>query len=192
MKKLVVGLVGEKGSGKETFGNLLQELLPEKKIKRVRSSDVLVETLAIWGIEKTRENLQDLAIFMDDVFGDGTLSNVVKERINEAEADIVIFDGIRWLTDVEVIKSFNKHLLVYITAPLQIRFDRLRKRNEKTYEETTSFEQFIKEEQKENELLIPKIGDSGDIRIENDGSLEELRNKVKNSVGKLGGVEGVE
>ncbi len=182
MDKLIIGLVGEKGSGKETFGNLLQELLPSKKIVRVRSSDVLVETLALWNIEKTRENLQNLAIWMDETFGDGTLSDVVKHRIEELEADIVIFDGIRWMTDVKLINNFPHHLLIYITAPLKIRFERLKKRQEKMYEETTSFEQFIKEEQKKNELLIPKIGEEADIKIVNDETVEKFKELIKQLV----------
>jgi dephospho-CoA kinase len=182
MKKLVIGLVGEKGSGKETFGNLLQELLPGKNIKRVRSSDVLVETLAIWGLEKTRENLQNLAIWMDETFGAGTLSKVVYQRIQDLEADIVIFDGVRWATDVEIINKFPDHRLIYITAPVQTRFDRLKKRQEKAYEETTSFEQFMSEEKKKNELLIPEIGGKADFRIENDGNMETFMKKIEDIV----------
>jgi dephospho-CoA kinase len=179
MQKLVIGLVGEKGSGKETFGNLLQELLPDKKILRVRSSDVLVETLKLWDLEKTRENLQNLAIWMDEAFGDGTLSNVVYQRIQSLEADIVIFDGVRWETDVEMLNRFANHLLIYITAPLQNRFERLKKRQEKAFEETTSFEQFLFEENKKNELLIPKIGAKADIKIENATTLEVFKEKIK-------------
>ena len=183
--KLVIGLVGEKGSGKETFGNLLQGLLPDKMIVRIRSSDILAETLALWDLPKTRANLQNLAIIMDKQFGDGSVSHAVNLRINQTQADIVLFDGVRWATDVEVIRSFPKHKLVYITAPLKLRFDRLKLRKEKTYEETTSFAQFLKEEEAKNELDIPKIGSKADFKILNDGSLDELKAKVEEFLASL-------
>ena len=87
------------------------ELLPSQTILRVRSSDILVETLQLWNIPKTRENLQDLAIYMDRGFGKGTFSGTVKHRIEQMEVDIIIFDGVRWLTDVDLIKSFKRNLI---------------------------------------------------------------------------------
>lgn len=179
--KIVIGLVGGKGSGKETFGNFLKGLLPQKQIDRIHFSDILVETLDFWGVPKTRNNLQILAQHMEK-FGAGTLSSAIKKRVENSKAEIVIIDGIRWRSDLKMLKSFPKNLLVYITADLKIRYQRTKGRGEKAFEETSSFEQFLKEEKAKNEILIPKIGKNADYKIENNGSMEELKTKVKKFV----------
>lgn len=178
--KTVLGLVGEKGSGKETFGNILKKILPSKKITHTRFSDILADTLFLWDLPKTRANLQDLAIIMKNQFGDGTLSHAMKVRIENDNSDIVIIDGIRWMSDVELLKSFPKNILVYITADLKVRFERLSQRAEKSDEKTITFEQFMKEEQKENELLIPKIGKAADWKILNNSTIEDFEKEVIN------------
>ena len=174
----IIGLVGEKGSGKETFGNLLMELVKGKKIFRIRFSDILNYTLKLWDLDLTRENLQNLAIAMDGAYGAGTLSQAIAKQIKDSEADIVILDGIRWQSDVDLLKSFPKNILVYITADLDIRYHRLKLRQEKK-DEAKTYQQFMKEEQAQNELLIPRIGSKADIKITNNASLEGLKEKVR-------------
>ncbi len=176
--KIIIGLVGEKGSGKETFGNILKGLILQKGIYRIHFSDILIETLDIWDIPKTRRNLQVLAQYMDK-FGTGSLSKAIKKRVENSKAEIVIVDGIRWESDLEMLKNFQKNLLVYITADLKLRYERTKKRCEKAFEEATSFKQFMKEEKAKNEILIPKIGKKADFKIVNNGSLEEFKLAVE-------------
>lgn len=176
--KLIVGLVGEKGSGKETFGNILKGLLPQKDIDRIHFSDILIETLDLWDIPKTRANLQILAQYMDK-FGTGLLSKAIKKRAENSKAEIIIVDGIRWQPDFEMLKSFQKSLLIYITADLKLRYERTKKRCEKAFEEATSFGQFIKEEKAKNEILIPRIGEKADYKIVNNGSMKEFKLAVE-------------
>jgi len=177
--KIVIGLVVEKGSGKETFSKFLKEIANGKETLHIRFSDLLKETLEAWSIPVTRHNLQHLVVVMDKGFGVGTLSHAVEKRIENLKADMVILDGVRWKTDVDLLKRFPQNVLVYITSTLHVRYDRLKARGEKTGEESTSFVQFMKEEKAKNELLIPKIGASADVKIENSGSLKEFREKVE-------------
>lgn len=177
--KLVIGLVGEKGSGKETFGNILQGLIPNTAIQRVHFSDILVETLDLWSFPKTRENLQTLARYMEDGFGRGTITNAVKGRVINSTADIVIIDGVRWEPDLELVRSFPKNVLVYVTADVETRYKRTKLRKEKAYEDATSREQFLKEEAAKNETLIPGIGADADFKVNNNGDLEQLKEQVE-------------
>jgi dephospho-CoA kinase len=175
---ILVGLVGEKGSGKETVGQLFIQLLPEKKIAHVKFSDLLKETLDLWSLPLTRTNLQDLAIIMDQHFGEGTLAYAMKQRIKKLDADIVILDGVRWDADIKLINSFKKHFLIYVTAEIKTRFKRISKRVEKVGE-GKNYEQFLKEEEKPNEVGIPRLGSNADFKIENNTSISNLTEQLK-------------
>ncbi|MBI4067862.1 hypothetical protein HY413_00440 [Candidatus Kaiserbacteria bacterium] len=175
---LVIGLVGEKGGGTGTFATTLADIAKDEKIVAVRFSDLLRETLDLWHIAPTRANLQKMAVVMDDGFGAGTLSNAIYERVAQLKADIVIIDGVRWETDVALIRRFPKNLLVYITASARVRYDRTIARGEKSGESTTSFDQFMREEQATNELLIPKFGAAADHIIKNEGTIAEYKKAV--------------
>jgi dephospho-CoA kinase len=180
---LVIGLIGEKGSGKETFAQEFQKLV-KKKVSHVRFSDLLKETLELWSLPATRTHLQDLAVIMDQHFGEGTLANAIYERIQKSNAQIVIIDGIRWDADIVLLNRFEKHFLIYVTADLETRFQRIQNRAEKIGE-GKSFEQFVKEEGAKNELSIPRLGANADIIIENNQQLAEFKQKINTIVKEL-------
>ncbi|MBI2595158.1 hypothetical protein HYW46_00285 [Candidatus Daviesbacteria bacterium] len=177
-KKVIIGLIGEIGSGKGTFVDLLMQTAPNLKISKIRFSDVLSDTLKIWGIPLTRSNLQNLAVIMKNNFGP-VLSHAVYMRVLSNPADIVILDGVRWQSDVDLVRGFPKNYLVYVTAPVAIRYDRIRSRKEKEGELNIPYEQFMKEEQTENEILIPKIGTGADFKIINGTTLEQFKQQVQ-------------
>ena len=116
---------------------------------------------------------------MDENFGKGTLTNAIYERIKNDKKNIVIYDGIRWQTDVEMIRSFHKNILIYITANPKVRYERLKERKEKIGEENLTFEQFMKEEKAYTEIFISRIGKTADFKIENNYSIEKFKDKVK-------------
>lgn len=175
---IVIGLVGEKGSGKGTFATYLAEIIKPKRLASVRFSDLLYETLGAWHISPTRTNLQKIAVVMDGAYGVGTLSHAIHERVSKLDADIVVIDGVRWETDVALVRRFPKNMLVYITASPRIRYERTIARAEKADEANTSFEQFMQEEQAANETSIPKFGATADYTIRNEGTMEEYKDAI--------------
>ncbi len=185
-KPLVIGLVGEKGSGKETFAEIFCKVLEaspfgrRKKVEHVKFSDLLKETLALWSLPATRPNLQDLVVIMDKHFGEGTLSEAIYQRIIGLSAEIVLVDGIRWDSDIVLLNRFPKHKLIYITADLKVRFERICQRREKIGE-GESYEQFLKEEQAANEISIPRLGAQADVTIQNNKTLREFKSEILNA-----------
>ncbi len=174
---LLIGLVGEKGSGKDTFSKYLTEI-SNQKISHIRFSDLLKETLKLWNIEVSRANLQKLAQVLEE-FGEGTVAKGIEKQLKNVNADIVILDGIRWKPDLTLLKKFPNHKLIYITADPKLRFERLKSRGEKIGESEMSYEQFLEEEKAPNELLISEIGVEADIKIENNGTIEEFDLKIE-------------
>lgn len=176
--KILIGLVGEKGSGKETFVHVLRECLPNTSISHFRTSDILKKTLNIWNLPTTRRNLQDLAIVMDKHYGIGTLTKALAANIEQDSSDIVVFDSVRWHSDAEMVRSFDINFLVYITADVKTRYERTKMRKEKEGESSTSYNQFLEEERVGTELGIPQIGQTADLKIMNTGELTEFKAKV--------------
>ncbi len=176
---LLIGIVGEKGSGKETCAKFLAQYIKDKKVVHITFSDILSETLALWSIERTRHNLQQLAIVMNEKFGLGTLTNAVSARIKATDADIIVLDGVRWLSDEKMIREFPKNMIVYVTAPPEVRYERTKARKVYVGEATASYETFLEEEKVRTELDIPKIAANADVTIDNGGTLEAFEQKVK-------------
>lgn len=186
---LVIGLVGEKGSGKQTFVNFLKQIATSPSaprndkggvlnIRQVRFSDILASTLVLWDIVVTRPNLQKLSLIMNDAFGAEALANAAKFSIAGDSADIIILDGIRRETEYKLVKSIKNNLVIYITAEQKLRYERLKIRSEKVGETGLTFEQFLKEEESRAESEIPKISLKADIKLENNGTKEKFKEKV--------------
>lgn len=184
--KLVIGLVGEKGSGKQTFVNFFKEIAtspsaPQNDIvvRQVRFSDILAQTLLLWDIPITRSNLQQLSLSMDKTFGSKSLAHAARFNVANEDADVVIFDGIRGKEQFKMIKAYPKSLIIYVTAEQNLRYQRLNKRSEKVGEAGLSYEQFMQEEKVKTETQVPKIGKKADFKIENNGTLNEFKAKIK-------------
>lgn len=177
--KLVIGLVGEKGSGKQTFVNFLKELCPNLNIRQLRFSDILAQTLILWDLPTTRVNLQKLSLMMNTTFGETALANAAKFSIEDDESDIIVLDGIRRPAEAQIVKNTKENILIYISAKQNLRYERLKKRSEKVGETGLTLEQFLAEEESKAESLIPSLGKKAKIKIENNETLDQFRQKIK-------------
>ena len=182
--KLVIGLIGPQGAGKDTFFDIFKRLLPENLgVAQVRTSDVLRETLSLWGQDLTRDNLQSLAIYMKEMCGPDIIACIAHERIERAPEKIVFLNGLRWEADIITLSSFPRHALVYITAAPTFRFRRMKARREKVGEEFMSWEEFMTQEQRPTETLISDLGKTyADAVIINEGSLSDFKERTHNVI----------
>ena len=115
---------------------------------------------------------------MHDGFGSGTLAHAVHKRVIGIDADVITLDGIRSWSQAKMLRSFPKHILVYITAGARIRYARAQARKENEGEEHTSFEQFLIEDQSPAESLISAIGNTADFIVENTGTIGDFERQV--------------
>ena len=177
---LVIGIIGEKGAGKEVVGNMIATCAFCRgiSIKRHRFSDILNDTLRIWSITQDRSSLQKLARMMIAEFGDSALTKAMRAKIERVDSSIMLVDGVRWETDDLMIRSFPLHISLYVTASIDTRYARSKKRNDRIGEQEKTFDQFQLEECAQNEVYIPCIGSSADYLIVNEGTVEALREKV--------------
>jgi dephospho-CoA kinase len=172
--KLVIGLAGMPLAGKETVATKLEELIIKDgfTVRRHRFSDILRDTLDLWGISHGRANEQILAQIMQrpGTFPEGVLARATKHRLMKDTADVGILDGMRWDVDETMLREFPAEgissLIIYVDADDDHRYSRLIARN-RNNEGVTTREQFVIMNQQQNEKYIPHIGDHADITFIN-------------------------
>lgn len=176
-ERIIIGLVGETGSGKDTVAGYLRN---RYGAYTVRFADPIKETFSLFFNRFSKEDQAWLAMRMKERFGKNVLGHALRRRIHEVEG-IVSVNGLRFPEDYDFVKSFPESMVIYVTAPQKLRWERTRKRGEKTDDES-SFEKFQEFEQSETESHIPDIGARADVRIENTGTLEDLIAAVDKAV----------
>ena len=180
MKK-ILGLIGETGSGKDTFCQCVEKL--SEKVFCFRFSDPLTETLRIFFDKVKKEDQQWLATILRQRFGNNILGEGIKKKIRKAKNGIIVLNGIRVWDEYKMLKSLGGKI-IYITVPSKIRWQRIKKRGEKK-DDDVSFQKFLKIEKAGTEILIPKIGKTADFKIENNISKKDFCREIKNILKKL-------
>ena len=187
MSKLIVGLVGHISAGKETSFSRIRQRAEEDGIfiAHHRFGDILRETLANWNQPTDRSHCDRLVPFMQEAFGLDALPKAMKGRLAKSSAVVDFLDGIRLWPDVEFLKSFSGSVLLYITAPAERRSEWARERAkkpgaEKPKEAYMSDKEFQLQEQQSQERFITEIGETADVKVYNDGTLEDLYATIDN------------
>jgi dephospho-CoA kinase len=175
--KIVIGLIGEKGSGKGTVSNYLV-----KKYGAVHygTSKILRRTLEDLHLPITRDNLVKLALVLKEGYGPTVVIDSLIQDMEKNGSDILIADGIRMHGDVEPFrKKYGENFyLVYVTADVKLRYERTKARKEKDGEDKTTFEEFLAEEAKLTEVSIHEIGKKADFTFDNSGTPDQLMQKT--------------
>ncbi len=175
MEKTIIGLVGEKLAGKDTAA---EYLVKKYGAFHIKFSQLLDEILDILDMEKTRRNEIDLGLGLRDIFGPEVLYWALKKRVLKAKENLAVINGIRMDEQEKIIKELGAKI-IYLTAPVDLRFQRYQQRHEKVDDGKMNFEEFVAQEKTEaTEVDIPKLGERADFRIDNTGSVEELYEKL--------------
>ncbi len=187
MKKIIIGLVGEKGSGKGTVSDYL---INHYGAEHFGTSQILKRTVSDLHLPTTRDNFIKLVFVLKEGFGSAVVINSLIRDIEErATAEIVIADGIRMHDDVKPFQEMygdNFHL-IYVTADMQFRYERTKLRKEKEGEDKMTWRDFILEEARLTEVAIHEVGLSADYIINNNGGPEELEKQIKKTMKKITG-----
>lgn len=176
MPSLIIGLVGQAGCGKGTVADYLQK---EFGAGYVRFSAILGTILDALAIEKSREDFIRISEAVREAFGEDVLSHAVARKALLSDKEIVIVDGIRRLEDIVALEPLPQFVLLAIDAPAELRFERMKKRGEKSTESNMTWEQFQKEESAPTEMTIPSVMTRAKVTLDNAGNQEELIEKVK-------------
>ncbi len=183
-KKIIIGLIGEKGAGK---GTVSKYLIKKYKAVHYGTSKILRRTLEDLHVPVSRDNLAKLALVLKEGYGPSIIIDSLVKDIERNGSDIIIADGIRMHGDVEPLKKrYGRHFyLVYVYADLKLRYKRTKARKEKEREDKTTFQQFLEEEGKLTEVAIHEIGKKADFKLNNNGSANDLGKQVDEMMKKI-------
>ncbi len=182
MKKVIIGLVGETGSGKDTVADYLEE---NYGAKLMRFSDPIKDTLSIYFNQLSKEDQAWLYSVFKDRFGANILSRAMRKRIEDEEG-LVIVNGVRMPSDYEFIRSLGSDASVlYVTASEEIRWKRVTTRGEKS-DDHLPLEHFRMLDQKETEVHVQEIGAKADRIIRNEKDLQYLMAETGKFMQELG------
>ncbi|MBU0591864.1 AAA family ATPase [Candidatus Micrarchaeota archaeon] len=180
---MIIGLTGENCAGK----GVVAEHLQKKGFYYLSLSDVIREELKKEGKEITRENLIASGNILREKLGAGALGRITSEKIQDDKNYVV--DSIRNPAEVEELQKHKRFVLIYVTAPPEMRFARMKARHRENDAET--LEQFLEFEKKEMENKdktkqnLKATFAMAKQRLVNDGELEALYETADNVVGDM-------
>lgn len=179
---MIIGLTGKNGSGKGEIA----ETLKGRGFRYFSLSDVLRDELKESGSTVTRENLIRKGQELRESFGPAVLAERTRKKL--ADRTDYIVDSFRHPKEVEVFRKLKGFKLWCADADPKIRFERCLKRAREN--EPQSFEEFIETERLEfntgesNKQDLLKTIEQADVIIENNSTVKELREKVKEEIKK--------
>ena len=186
---LVLGLVGPICSGEETVGSYIKE---NYDCKFYSLSDVIREELDSVGfIDPSRETLQAVGNILRKIYGSGVLAEKITEKAKKWGARLTVIGSIRNPEEAVNLKNKLKNFfLLRIDDSRKTRFERLLRRNR--FGDPKTWEEFLKAERREFDhkkskfqMHVDVTGEMADYTIKNDGTFEQLFNKVDKIVKEL-------
>ncbi len=171
----VLAFVGAPAAGKTEAASVAREL----GIPVIVMGDVIRAELKRRNIPLNDANAGRIATELRQREGMDAIAKRCIPYIEATGSDVVVVDGIRGIAEVEAFKERFGDLftLVCIHAPLQVRYSRLRARGRG--DDTLSFEEFRKREEREMGWGMGEAMGSASVVIRNEGSLEDFRERVK-------------
>ncbi|MBI2411104.1 MAG: AAA family ATPase [Candidatus Kerfeldbacteria bacterium] len=173
---MIIGLIGPKLSGKGTIAQYLQE---RRGAVVYSMSGVIVDITNRLYLPKTRANIIAAATAMRGAFGEDVFAQVLKKDIEGAQPALAVIDGIRMPKEVEIFSQLPEFTLIYVDAPLRLRYERALGRGEKAGENNMTFQEFQVEESAVTEQNISSLKEKAVAVIENSQSLEYLYSQIR-------------
>ncbi|MEO2151481.1 MAG: AAA family ATPase [Thermococcus sp.] len=188
---MIIGVVGKIAAGKTTVAKFFEE----KGFCRVSCSEPLIDLLThnvsdySWipelpeKAEPTREKLIEFGKYLKNKYGGDILIRLAVDKKRNCEK--VVIDGVRSREEIEAIKRLGGKV-IYVEAKPEIRFERLMRRKASKDKGIETFEDFKEMDDAEERLYhTSELKGLADYVIVNEGTLEELRERVERIIKEL-------
>jgi dephospho-CoA kinase len=181
-QKIIIGLLGETGSGKDTVAKYLEE---KYGAKLMRFADPIKDALSIYFDKLSKEDHAWLYLVFKNRFGEDILSRAMAKRVNDAQNQLIVINGVRMPSDYDFVKKYPEAKVLYVTASEETRWKRVASRGEKS-DDNITLEKFRELDKVETEVHVPVIGAKADKTIYNEKDLQALLDEVDSYMAELG------
>jgi len=175
MSKIILGFVGPLASGKDASKKYIEE---KYGASSHRFSTMLRDILNRIYVPINRENMQNISLDLRMRFGSDTLARVIAEDVKNDNHEFIVVDGVRRMDDIVNLKHVEGFYLVGIEAKEEIRFERMKLRNENLGDDKKTFAEFLEDCKREAELEIPEVMRNANFTLNNDGDFQELYKQI--------------
>jgi len=175
-KQIIIGIIGEIASGKDTVANFIRK---KYKAKVIPMSGSLREGLNIFDLPQTRHNMWTLSEGLRKMFSPDIVAKGALKKIENAKEKIICVTGIRFQADLKHFEHLPSFVLVFVKVDAKIRFKRLKKRGQNADDNTKTWTQFQKDCKLSTEVHIKKLTKKADFVLDNNGTVDDLRKQIK-------------
>lgn len=179
---VILGFVGLLASGK---GAATDYLVKKYQASHYGFSDALRQILKRLYLEETRENLVNLSFILRQKFGEDILAHTMSKDIANDQHEYIVVDGIRRAADIKYLKDLPNFHLISVEADPKIRYERLIKRSQNKDDQTKTYEEFLKDHEKETEISIVPLIPLAEFKLDNNGTEEQLDQQIEKIINKL-------
>ncbi len=175
-KKIILGLVGEIASGKDTVADYLAK---KHGAQTISFSQPLRDILNILYQPVSRINLSDLGKNLRQQFGQDLLSQVVAKQVAESKARVIVLPNVRLESDIAYLKKIPGFVLVAISAEDKIRYERTIPREQYVGDSKKTFAQFKKDATLYTERGIRALMKKCRYKLGNNGKKSDLHKQIE-------------
>jgi len=183
MKFFVLGVTGKRASGKDTVAHYLRDKYDFEVL--TYTDNVLSPILKKQRKRVTRENLINLALEMRKKRGNYILTAIICEKIEKD--GFWVISGVRYPEEYDHFKTYfgDNFKMINVVCESRKRYKRAKKRGTKG-EGKMTFDQFMEIEKRETERIINKTIELADFKIDNNGSIEDLKKNIDRMAKEIG------
>jgi dephospho-CoA kinase len=180
--RLVVGLAGMPGAGK----SIVVDTAREMGYTVVVMGDVVRQETLKRGLELTPQNVGKVMLELRAEGGNYVIAQKCIPKIEAQTSPKVLVDGLRSLYEADIFKEhFAKFSLVAVHASPDTRFSRLS--NRRRSDDPAEWKVFHERDMREISVGLGNVIAMSEQIIVNDNSLESVKAKVKEALGKVEG-----
>lgn len=181
MDQKVIGAVGKNGSGKDTILDMIAE---KYGVPSISMGDIVRGIAKEKGIEPTRFGLNGISAQYFEQYGKDYFIRIVCDRIDESNTPFTVVTGIRTYLDAKTLLDRYGDRFFLVNVIVSDDDERLKRamgrgtaRDPKTIDEMRAHD-----EREEKIFGIDKAAALAQFSMNNDGTLQDLRDQVESWV----------